>query len=224
MLLADFLKTVPHLTPQQKVDAARDYAPLPYLWRAEGSVRKTQIETGFIINDTRKRLKSLVENPLEPSEKRSLATKVLDAADKLWYPEFYLNLADPEVALLFSASHALGVLNTDEVARITAACMYIPEKPFPNVTLHDVLITLGECPRKAVTASGSWLTVTTTADCPLHIPQVWAQNSRTGAMQRINSLYGPDGKGVSVAGVYDCRIPNEWLSSSLYVDDAYGVM
>ena len=219
MLLADFLKTVPHLTPQQKVDAARDYAPLPYLWRAEGSVRKTQIETGFIINDTRKRLKSLVENQLEPSEKRALATKVLDAADKLWYPEFYLNLADPEVALLFSASHALGVLNTDEVARITAACIYIPEKPFPNVTLHDVLITLGECPRKAVSVSQGFAVINTTADCPMHNPRLLALNPRTGLWQRINSFYN-----LSTAGAYEAQIPREWFGAQLAVDDAYGVI
>ena len=217
--LLELLATVPELTNVEKVQFARDYTPLPYLWRAEGSVRKTQIETGFIINDTRARLKTLIENPSEGPDKKALATKVLSAADKLWYPEFYLNLADPEVALLFSASHALGVLNNDEVARITAACMHVPENPFPNVTLHDVLITLGECPRKAVSVSQGFAVISTSADCPMHNPRLLALNPRTGLWQRINSFYN-----VSNAGAYEAQIPREWLSAQLAVDDAYGVM
>lgn len=91
--------------------------------------------------------------------------------------------------------------------------------PFANVTLHDVLIIRNACPTKPVTQSGGWVTITTTADCEAHRPQLHALNSRTGQWRRVNN-FGV----VSVAGVYDCRVPPEWVGAQLAVDDAYGVI
>jgi hypothetical protein len=220
MQLSDFLATLsPTLTPQEKLDLAVDYAPTPYLWRAEGSVRKTQIETGFIINDTRSRLAGIINDPSTPPMKKAIAEKVLSAADKLWYPEFYLNLADTEVLQLFSLAHTLEVLNQDEVTRITNACMHTPPKSFPNATLHDVLIALNDCPTKPVAVDNGWVILTTEEDCPSHNPRLLALNPRTNQWQRINNFYG-----VATAGVYECLVPREHLNAELRVDNAYGVI
>lgn len=91
--------------------------------------------------------------------------------------------------------------------------------PFANVTLHDVLIIRNACPTKPVTHSGGWVTITTSADTPLHNPRLLAKNPRTQQWQRINSFYG-----VSATGSYDCRVPPEWNGAELAVDDAYGVI
>jgi len=92
-------------------------------------------------------------------------------------------------------------------------------RPFANTTLHDVLVIRNTCPTKPVTHSGGWVTITTTADCEAYRPQLHALNSRTGQWQRVNN-FGL----VSAAGVYDCRVPPEWVGAELAVDDPYGVI
>ena len=91
--------------------------------------------------------------------------------------------------------------------------------PYANATLHDVLIIRNACPTKPVTQSGGWVTITTNADCEAHRPQLHALNRRTGQWQRVNN-FGV----VSAAGVYDCRVPPEWMGAQLAVDDPYGVI
>ena len=220
MTLSEFLATA-SADHAQAVIEANDYQPMPFLWRIEGPVRKTQVETGLIINDTEARLRGIVadETGAYSETQKSIATKIIRAIEKLYHPEFYINLSDPEVAQLFSAAHSLALLNLDEVSRITEAAMHYPQKNWGVVTLHDVLIERNACPAKPVTQSGGWVTITTTADCPAHRPQLMAFNARTQQWQRVNN-FGV----VSVAGVYDCRVPNEWLSAQLAVDDPYGVI
>lgn len=220
MLLRDFLVTA-SADHNQAVIEANDYQPMPFLWRIEGPVRKTQVETGLIINNTEARLRAIVADEAgDYSElQKSIATKIVRAIEKLYHPEFYINLADPEVAQLFSAAHSLQLLNLDEVTRITQAAMYFPERPWGVVTLHDVLIIRNACPTKPVTQSGGWVTITTTADCPAHRPQLHALNSRTQQLQRVNNF-----SVVSNAGVYDCQVPDQWRGAELAVDDPYGAI
>lgn len=220
MTLNEFLSTA-SADHEQAVVESNDYQPIPFLWRIEGPVRKTQVETGLIINGTEARLRGIVadETGAYSETQKSIATKIIRAIEKLYYPEFYINLADPEVAQLFSAAHSLALLNLDEVSRITEAAMHYPQRSWGVVTLHDVLIIRNVCPTKPVTQSGGWVTITTNADCEAHRPQLHALNSRTGLWQRVNN-FGV----VSATGVYDCRVPPEWIGAELAVDDPYEVI
>lgn len=88
--------------------------------------------------------------------------------------------------------------------------------PFANVTLHDVLILRDVCPSKPVTSDTGWVTITTTADCPLHNPRLLAYNDRTGKWQWVTNF-----REVKNAGIYECQVPREWFGSQLKVDDPY---
>ncbi|WGH49877.1 hypothetical protein [Alishewanella phage vB_AspM_Slickus01] len=219
MTLAKFLENASQ-NDQEAYEAARDYQPLPYLWRIEGAVRKTQVETGMLINDTRDRLAAMIVDEVSSPLQKSLAKKVLGAVNNLYQAEFYINLADPEVAMLFSSAHSLGVLNADEVSRITEAAMYYPEKPFPNVTLHDVMVIRGTCPVVPLTSDDGWAVITTTVDAPeAHRPQLSYLNPRTGKIERATNF-----PLVTVAGTYECQVPRHVFGNDLYVDNAYGVL
>jgi hypothetical protein len=92
-------------------------------------------------------------------------------------------------------------------------------QPFANVTLHDVLIARDACPRKAVTATGQWLTVTTTADCELHNPRIYGTNPRTQRTEILGNIR------IQSAGVYEFKMPTHYLQhTGLCIDDAYGVI
>lgn len=220
LTLKEFLLTASEDHEQATIEA-NEYQPLPYLWRIEGSIRKTQVETGLIINNTEARLRSMIAENSGASElQKDIAAKIVRAIEKLYHPEFYINLTDQEVAQLFSAAHALGVLNLDEVTRITQAAMYFPDKPF-QVTLHDVLVTRDVCPVKQVFTDDGWIIVRTSADCPRHNPRLLVKNPRRdNILQPINSIHG-----VSTMGVYETQVPRAWFGDyELYVDDPYGVM
>ncbi|WGH49684.1 hypothetical protein [Alishewanella phage vB_AspM_Slicko01] len=219
MTLAEFLTNASQ-NDQEAYEAARDYQPLPYLWRIEGAVRKTQVETGMLINDTRDRLAAMIVDEVSSPLQKSLAKKVLGAVNNLYQPEFYINLADPEVAMLFSSAHALGVLNADEVSRITEAAMYYPEKPFPNVSLYEVMSIRGTCPRAAINPSDDgWAILETKLDCLKHSPQVFSTDRRTGKVTRIANFYE-----VETAGTYSTRIPSEYIAKDLWVENPYGAI
>jgi len=92
-------------------------------------------------------------------------------------------------------------------------------QPFANVTLHDVLIARDACPRKGVTATGQWLTVTTTADCEPHSPRIYGTNPRTQRTEILGNIR------IQNAGVYEFKMPTHYLQhTDLCIDDAYGVI
>lgn len=216
---SEFLATVPELTHEQARTAARDYAPLPYLHRIEGPVRKTQVETGFIINGTEERLKAMLDDPTASETQKMLAAKILNAMSKLYKVEFYINLADLEVAGMFSLAHSLEVLNNDEVGRITEAGMYIPAKPFPNTTLYDVLIGRNVCPVASVNQVGGYLTFTTSEETEQHYARVWGVNPRTQRQTVLGNIR------IDTAGVYEFKLPTHYLDfTDFAVDNPYGVI
>jgi len=108
---------------------------------------------------------------------------------------------------------------TEAEAGVLKGYAYDTVTPFARITLHDVLLTRGTCPTVAVTQSGGYVVITTTADTEFHNPRLLALNPRTGALVRIESF-----RGVSSAGAYDARVPSEWRTADLFVDDAYGVI
>jgi len=108
---------------------------------------------------------------------------------------------------------------TEAEAGVLKGYAYDTVTPFERITLHDVLITRGTCPTVAVTQSGGYVVITTTANTDRHNPRLLALNPRTGALVRIESF-----RGVSYAGAYDARVPPEWRGADLFVDDAYGVV
>lgn len=197
---------------------ARDYQPLPYLWRIEGPVRKTQVETAMIIHDTEARLKELLQSDA-PQPAKDIATRILRALGRLYEPEFYINLADPEVAQLFSQAQTLGVLNADEITRITAAALYEPPKPWPNTTLYDVLLNRGQCPSSELTLTDQWLVFNVSEDCEKHQARVSAVNQRTGNAVVLGRLW------LSSAGNYEFKVPSHYLDHvDFVIDNAYGAI
>lgn len=119
------------------------------IWRIEGAVRKTQVETTVIVNDTTDRLetnivtlKALPAPTATESGQLALSKAILRALNTLYNPEFYINLADPEVAGMFANAQALGVLTASEIAGITTAATY-NETPLSGTTLHDISLIRG---------------------------------------------------------------------------------
>ena len=88
-------------------------------------------------------------------------------------------------------------------------------KPFENVTLHAFLTAKGTCPRKEVTPQGGWLTITLSQDVERHAPVVWQQVG--SHFVRVTQF-----PAVEAAGEYIAKVSQGF--STLYVDDAYGVI
>lgn len=107
------------------------------LWRIQGQVRKTQVETAVIVYDTLDRLQEQFNDTTETAEIRILAKAVYKALSKLYEYEFYINLGDATVLSMFNNAKALGVLIEPEVEAITAAATY-RTKPFEKVTIDQL--------------------------------------------------------------------------------------
>jgi hypothetical protein len=126
------------------------------------------------------------------------------------------NIAMLNVLIAALPDHAAAITGLrDTLIPLSSKANY----PFTNVTLHDVLIARDSCPAKSVTASGGYVTITTTADCPLHNPRLMALNPRTGRTDILGNVR------ISSAGVYEFKIPTHYLQHTNYtIDDAYGVI
>lgn len=107
------------------------------LWRIQGQVRKTQVETAVIVYDTLDRLQEQFDDTTESAEVRTLAKAVYKALSKLYEYEFYINLGDQTVSQMFNNAKALGVLIEPEIEAITAAATY-RTKPFEKVTIDQI--------------------------------------------------------------------------------------
>jgi hypothetical protein len=142
MTLTEFLATA-DVDDNVALAEANAYATTK-VWRIEGAVRKTQVETTVIVNDTTDRLEasitalSAIGSPTATElAQLALSKAILRALTNLYNPEFYINLADPTVAGMFANAQALGVLNQAEIDGITAAATY-NETPFAGITLAQV--------------------------------------------------------------------------------------
>ena len=144
----------------------------------------------------------------------------IPARVKAWFKpsEAGIDVATPSAVGLIDTMAGAGAI-TEAEAGLLKGYAYDTVTPFERITLHDVLLTRGACPTVAVTQSGGYAVITTTADTELHNPRLLAMNPRTGALVRIESF-----RGVFSAGTYDARVPSEWRNADLFVDDAYGVV
>jgi len=145
---------------------------------------------------------------------------MIPARVKAWFKpsEAGIDVATPSAVQLINTMAGAGAITQAE-AGLLKGYAYNTVTPFSRITLHDVLLTRGACPTVAVTQSGGYAVITTTAETELHNPRLLAVNPRTGALVRIESF-----RGVSSAGIYDSRVPSEWRNAELFVDDAYGVV
>jgi len=152
---------------------------------------------------------------LEAAPDSLLPTRV-----KAWFKpsEAGIDVATPSAVGLIDTMAGAGAITVAE-AGLLKGYAYDTVTPFERITLHDVLLTRGACPTVAVTQSGGYVVITTTADTEIHNPRLLAMNPRTGALVRIESF-----RGVSTAGTYDAKVPPEWRNAGLFVDDAYGVI
>ena len=144
----------------------------------------------------------------------------IPARVKAWFrpSELGIDISEPAAVQIVDAMVGAGAI-TEAEAGVLKEYAYSTVTPFSRITLHDVLLTRGACPTVAVTQSGGYAVIITTADTELHNPRLLALNPRTSAMVRIESF-----RGVSSAGAYDARVPSEWRSAELFADDAYGVV
>ena len=139
---------------------------------------------------------------------------------KAWFrpSELGIDISEPAAVQIVDAMVGAGAI-TEAEAGVLKGYAYDTVTPFARITLHDVLITRGTCPTVAVTQSGGYVVIATTADTELHNPRLLAVNPRTGELVRIDSFYA-----VASAGKYDARVPSEWRTSDLFAEDAYGVV
>jgi len=146
--------------------------------------------------------------------------EMIPARVKAWFKpsEAGIDVATPSAVGLIDAMAGAGAITVDE-AGVLKGYAYSTVTPFERITLHDVLLTRDTCPAIAVTQSGGYVVITTTAEIEVHSPRLLALNPRTGVQVRIESF-----RGVSSAGTYDARVPSEWRNADLFVDDAYGVV
>jgi hypothetical protein len=145
---------------------------------------------------------------------------LMPARVKAWFKpsEAGIDVASPSAVGLIDAMAGAGAI-TEAEAGVLKGYAYDTVTPFERITLHDVMVTRGVCPTVAVTQSGGYAVINTTADTELHNPRLLAVNPRTGALVRIESF-----NGVASAGKYDARVPSEWRTASLFVDNVYGVL
>ena len=144
----------------------------------------------------------------------------IPARVKAWFKpsEAGIDIGSPTAVQLVDSMAKAGAITMSN-AGLLKGYAYDTVTPFDRITLHDVLLTRGKCPTVAVTQSGGYAVITTTADTELNNPRLLAMNPRTGALVRIESF-----RGVASAGTYDARIPSEWRNADLFVDNAYGVI
>lgn len=120
------------------------------LWRIEGAVRKTQVETVLIVQDTYARWDAEVAANDKPAEYYALMKACRSAFQNIYKPEFYINLNDPTVSGMYTNAVAYGILNAAEAAEILAAASYTTQ-PFSSATLTDV---------KAARNPATWVSAT----------------------------------------------------------------
>ena len=145
---------------------------------------------------------------------------MIPARVKAWFKpsEAGIDVATPSAVGLIDTMAGAGAI-TEAEAGLLKGYAYNTVTPFSRITLHDVLLTRGTCPTVAVTQSGGYAVITTSAETETHNPRLLALNPRTGEIVRIESF-----RGVSAAGIYDAKVPAEWRNADVFVDDAYGVV
>lgn len=219
MTLTEFLNQtdIAALTDEGAKQAANDFTD-NWLWRIEGQVRKTQVQTALIINDTFARWDAQLLDGALNEQVKTLVKACKAAFSKLYEPEFYINLNDPTVNGMYNNAVALGVLNDDEAAAVLAAASY-SEQPFATVNLHQVKQTRGTLTYASVAVMGNYAVIDVPADVETHNPSLWGQNPRTNKWQVLNVF-----RNVGTAGKYECQIPAEAINWPLRVDNAYGIL
>jgi len=145
---------------------------------------------------------------------------MIPARVKVWFKpsEAGIDIGSPTAVQLVDSMAKAGAITASN-AGLLKGYAYNTVTPFSRITLHDVLLTRGTCPTVAVTQSGGYVVITTASDSELHNPRLFALNPRTGALVRIESF-----RGVSAASTYDAKVPSEWRTADLFVDNAYGVI
>ena len=145
---------------------------------------------------------------------------MIPARVKAWFKpsEAGIDVATPSAIVLIDTMAGAGAI-TEAEAGLLKGYAYNTVTPFERINLHSVMVTRGACPTVAVTQSGGYVVITTTAETELHNPRLLALNPRTGELVRIESF-----NSVAAAGTYDTRVPSEWRNDELFVDDVYGVI
>lgn len=133
------------------------------------------------------------------------------ALDSLIAANISIDMAGVPVAV----STILGAVKPVILARANPV-----SKPFAKLTAHDFAVAKDAplFPAVTPTISESHAIITVSSDCESHRPRLLATNDRTQQLVAVRLF--PE---VSKAGIYECRIPDQWLSKAIFVDNNYGV-
>ena len=93
------------------------------------------------------------------------------------------------------------------------------QKPYKSITKQDFDLAKGVINRKSVTVEQGFCTITTTADCEKHNPQVYRKVTFSDNSFEYVRVAGF--RDVQLAKTYRIQCPN---FPDLYVDNAYGVV
>ena len=141
------------LEDQAATDVANIYTH-DIVVKIDTPIRKTAVETVFTMNSTEERLvskvdelDSLVSPTAEQLTQLSICKAILRSISKLFHPEYYINLGDPDVAGMLGAAEYYELLTSTEIAGIKLAAAKT-ETPFAYKTLKDT---------KAIRYPATWL-------------------------------------------------------------------
>jgi len=92
-------------------------------------------------------------------------------------------------------------------------------KPYKSITKNDFDLAKGTINRKSVTVEQGFCTITTTADCEKHNPQIYRKITFADSAFEYVRVAGF--RDVELAGTYRVQCPN---FPDMYVDDAYNLV
>jgi hypothetical protein len=113
---------------------------------------------------------------------------------------------------------AAGVLTQAQIDNFYAKSEVI-ETPFLSATKHTFEVAKGIANKTAVTVEQGYCTITTTADCDAHRPQVYRKVTFTNGDVEYIRVAGFNV--VELAGLYRTQCPS---FTNMYIDDVYSVI
>jgi hypothetical protein len=159
-------------------------------------------------------LKAIAQDTASPFQ--NLISAFLDSTDY----NFMIgnSTGDSQIAALDSIISAGGDLGAamSSIRPLILGMANPTYRPFELSNKHDFDLAKGTITRKPVTQTDGILTITTTADCETHNPQVYQYIESADFYKRVAGF-----RGVGVAGKHQIEVPRV---SNLFVDDAYGVV
>lgn len=216
MQLSEFLATVPDLTPEQALTAAR--AVTESVGRLVEATAVNGLLTDFKLISV---VMACTEDPQHPAHDTCLGVYIGLLGNHPFNCITGTMAGDRAIAQLESLPAHLPqyatVINQfkDMMLWLANGVSY----PFAYVTLHDVLVARGVCPTKPIGRTGKHLAFELQQDCERHSARIWGTNPRTEVASVLGSV------SLDKAGKYEFLLLSHYIDFTQYcVDDAYGAI